>query len=398
MPASGSVASRSNRIALYASVGPELTQYDVDVDNATLTKQRMVTLPANVHYAWPHASGEYLYVASSNSASGMGPAGDKHHVSAFRIDRGSGALAAHGAPIRLPTRPIHMTTDIPSEHLLVAFSNPSGVRIYRINADATPGAEVSQPEPIDPGIYAHQVRVRLDNRAVILVTRGHDAASGKAEEPGALKVFAYERGQLLREVSVAPNGGYGFGPRHLDFHPAKPWVYVSLERQNRLDMFEFAGDTLSAAPAFRQGTLAEPHNIRGRQVAGTVHVHPNGRCVYVANRASSTVESGGERVFAGGENTFAVYSINPATGEPNLIQHVDTRGIHCRTFHIDPSGRLLVAAHIMPLVVREGAALRTVPASLALFRIDDDGKLDFVRKYDVDVGDKTMFWMGMVAR
>jgi hypothetical protein len=37
-----------------------------------------------------------------------------------------------------------------------------------------------------------------------------------------------------------------------------------------------------------------------------------------------------------------------------------------------------------------------VPASLAMFRIRDDGKLDFVRKYDVDVGDKTMFWMGMV--
>jgi 6-phosphogluconolactonase len=31
-----------------------------------------------------------------------------------------------------------------------------------------------------------------------------------------------------------------------------------------------------------------------------------------------------------------------------------------------------------------------------VFRIDDRGKLDFVRKYDVDVGNRTMFWMGMV--
>ncbi len=232
---------------------------------------------------------------------------------------------------------------------------------------------------------------------MILVTRGHDTASGKPEEPGALKVFAYERGQLTMEVSVAPNGGYGFGPRHLDFHPAKPWVYVSLERQNRLDMFAFAGDTLSAAPAFSKDTLAEPGNIRGRQVAGTVHVHPNGRFVYAVNRASSTVDFEGKRVFAGGENTFAVYSIDAATGEPSVIQHVDTHGIHCRTFHIDPSGRCLVAAHIMPLPVREGATLHTVPASLALFRIGEDGRLDFARKYDVDVGDKTMFWMGMVA-
>ena len=394
---SASGQTSRNKVALYASVGPELTQYDVDMDEATLHRRDTVILPANVHYVWPHASGRHLYVASSNSASGMGPAGDRHHVSAFRIDSGSGALAPHGDPIPLPTRPIHMTTDIPSEHLLVAFSNPSGLRVYRINADMTPGAEVAQPEPIDPGIYAHQVRVRLDNDAVILVTRGHDAVPGKPEEPGALKVFTYRRGRLTKEVSVAPNGGYGFGPRHLDFHPTRPWVYVSLERQNELDMFEFSGETLSLAPVFRKATLAEPGNIRGRQVAGTVHVHPNGRFAYAVNRASTTAELDGKPVFVGGENNFAIYTINPATGEPSLIEHVDTRGIHCRTFHIDPSGRLLVAAHIMPLLVKDGAALRTVPASLAVFRIKDDGRLDFIRKYDVDVGDRTMFWMGMVA-
>lgn len=384
-------------VQLYASVGPQLTHYAVDVGNATLAKQETVTLPANVHYVWPHASREYLYVASSDSASGVGGfVGRSHHVTAWRIDPESGALAPHGAPILLPTRPIHMTSDIPSQHLLVAFSNPSGLKVYRINPDATPGGEVEQPEAIDPGIYAHQVRVGLDNRLAILVTRGHDAAAGKPEEPGALKVFRYSDGLFGCEVSVAPGGGYGFGPRHLDFHPTRPWVYVSLERQNRLDMFALDGERLSPEPLFSKGTLGEPGNIRGRQAAGTVHVHPNGRFVYVANRASSTVGEDAARVFAGGENTLAVFAIDPATGEPNAIQHVDTRGIHCRTFHIDPSGRLLVAAHIMGLPVREGGATRFVPACLSLFRIAGDGRLDFVRKYDVDVGDRRMFWMGMV--
>src|SRR5579862_8277650 len=127
----------------------------------------------------------------------------------------------------------------------------------------------------------------------------------------------------------------------------------------------------------------------------TVHVHPNGRFVYVANRASSTLGEGAQRVFAGGENTLAVFAIDPATGEPEAIQHVDTRGIHCRTFHIDPSGRILVAAHIIGLPVRDGAATRIVPACLSLFRIGNDGRLDFVRKYDVEVGSEQMFWMGM---
>jgi 6-phosphogluconolactonase len=210
--------SASARVALYASVGPELTQYDVDVESAALVRRSSVTLPANVHYAWPHATGRYLYVASSDSAPGGGSAGDRHHVTAFRIEPASGALTPHGQSISLPTRPIHLTTDIPSEHLLLAFSNPSAVRVYRINSDATPGVEVRQPGPIDPGIYGHQVRVSPDNRLAILVTRGNDAAAGKPEDPGALKVFQYRDGLLSDEVSVAPNGGYGFGPRHIDFH------------------------------------------------------------------------------------------------------------------------------------------------------------------------------------
>jgi 6-phosphogluconolactonase len=387
----------ADKVALYAAVGPELTQYDVDVDALTLNRRGTLTLPANVHYAWPHASRRFLYVATSDSASGVGGVvGSTHHVSAFSIDPATGALAPHGSPIPLPTRPIHMTTDIPSEHVLVAFSNPSGLRVYRINPDATLGPEVAQPEPIDPGIYGHQVRVSLDNRLAILVTRGHNPATGKPEEPGALKVFQYRDGQLTGEVSIAPNGGYGFGPRHLDFHPTRPWVYVSLERENKLDLFTRDGDALSPAPACRKDTLAEPDNIRCRQAAGTVRVHPNGRFVYAINRASDTVEFEGRRVFPGGENNVVVYAIDPASGEPSAIQHIDTQGIHCRNFHIDPSGTMLVGSHIAAYPVRDGSAVRTVPACISVFRIGDDGKLSFVRKYDVDVGNRQMFWMGMV--
>jgi 6-phosphogluconolactonase len=385
----------SEVVALYANLGPELTHYDVDVENATLTRRGTVTLPANVQYAWPHASRQFLYVTTSNSASGMGPAGNQHHLTALRIDPASGALSQHGEPVPLPSRPIHNATDIPSEHVLVAFNNPGAVRVYRINPDNSAGAEVVQTGAIDPGIFPHQVRVSPDNRTAILVARGHDAAGGEPEQPGALQVFDYRNGVLSNQVSIAPNGGFGFGPRHLDFHPTRPWVYVSLERQNALAMFELDGGRLSAIARFQKDALAAPASVH--QLVGAVHVHPNGRTVYVSNRASDTVEIGGQRVFAGGENSLAVYAIDQSSGEPMIIQHVDTRGIHPRTFHIDPSGRLLVVAHIMGLAVREGADLRTVPTRLSLFRIGADGKLDFVRAYDIDSGDRTMWWMGIVA-
>lgn len=395
-PKFAAAQSGPSKTVLYASVGPELTQYDVDVDGAALTRRGTVNLPANVQYVWPHASRRYLYVASSSSASGTGPAGDTHHVTAFRIDPANGVLTPHGNPIPLPTRPIHMTTDIPSEHVLVAFNNPSALRVYRINRDATLGDEVKQSGPIDAGIYGHQVRVAPDNRMVIFVTRGNNPVGGKPEDPGALKIFSYKDGLLTNEVSLAPNGGYGFGPRHLDFHPTRPWVYVSLERENKLYVYKREGDALNPEALFKKETLAEPGKIRGRQAAGTVHVHPNGRVVYGVNRADTTTDFEGKKVFVGGENTLVVYAIDPSTGEPTTIQHVDTRGIHCRTFHIDSTGRLLVAAHNVPLLVRDGASVRTVPACLSVFRIEADGKLDYVRKYDVDVGDRIMFWMGMV--
>ncbi len=85
-----------------------------------------------------------------------------------------------------------------------------------------------------------------DNKLAILVTRGNEGTPTKPEDPGALKVFEYKDGVLSNEVSVAPNGGKEFGPRHLDFHPTKPWVYVSIETQNQMMMFPLENGRLAA--------------------------------------------------------------------------------------------------------------------------------------------------------
>jgi hypothetical protein len=45
--------------------------------------------------------------------------------------------------------------------------------------------------------------------------------------------------------------------------------------------------------------------------------------------------------------------------------------------------------------VREGTGVGVLPASLAVFRVGSDGKLEFARKYDIDVGAEQMFWMGI---
>jgi 6-phosphogluconolactonase len=390
----GQAAKR--RTVLYSAVGPELTLYSLSVDDATLARRSTVTLPSDIQYAWPHPSRQYLYVAAG--ARGARAAGERHFVHAFRIDPATGALAPHGEPQSLPSRPVHTSVDMAGEYLLTAHNEPSSLTVHRINRDGTLGERIAQPNPLDTGKYAHQIRATSDNRNVILVTRGNNAPGDNPVNPGSLKIFSFKAGVLTNLAAIQPGDGMRFGPRHLDFHPTQPWVYVSIESQSKLYVYRREPATgLAREPLFVKETLSDPSSAGPRQHAGTIHVHPNGRFVYLTNRDSGTIDVDGKKVSAGGQNNVAVFAIDQATGEPTLIQTVDGHAIELRTFAIDPSARMLVAASIQPMPVRDGGTIKALPAGLSVFRMADDGKLDFVRKYDVDVGANTQFWSGMVT-
>ena len=381
----------SRSVALYAGVGEELITFGVDVERATLTRKSSMMLPGFVQEAWASSRTPFIYVAWSNggasySGTGIEPRGDRHGVTAFRIDA-AGALREQGAaPLR--ARPIHVTGDVPGRHLLVAYNDPSGVSVHELAPDGRLGQEVPQRGSIDAGIYAHQVRVLPSNRAVVVVTRGNEPTASTREDPGALKVFRYDAGALSSETSIAPQNGIAYRARHLDFHPTLPWVFLSLESQNTLQTYRRTDEGLEATPLFTVSTLADSGKNPQGQTTSTVHVHPNGRFVYVGNRGTPST---------GQRNEIAVFRINEATGEPSLIENADTHGFTPRTFSLDPSGRLLVVGNQNSVSVNTGGSTTVVPANLAVFRVGTDGTLSFVQRYDVAVGRKPLWWMGIVA-
>jgi 6-phosphogluconolactonase len=375
----------------YASIGPLLKAFEVDVDGAQLSECGAVTLPANIQYAWPHPSRRYLYVVSSNG--GPGSPGDKHFANTFVIDPATGNLRPHGEPAPLPSRPIHTSMDRSGSYLLTAYNDPSGLTVHCIASDGSIGARIAQPEDLDTGIYAHQILATPSSRRVILVTRGNNATATKREDPGAIKSFAFADGKLTNLASIAPGDGFGFGPRHLDFHPTKPWVFVSIERQNKLYVYELDEATgLGREPIFVKETLFNPRSPAS-QGAGAIHVHGNGKFVYLTNRTFPARE-GGRDISSGGEDSLVVYALDQNSGEPTPIQHIDGHGVQLRTFGIDASGRLLVVASIMPMLRSDGT---TMPAGMTVFRVAADGTLALVRKHDVEVGTAQQFWSGMVA-
>ena len=391
-------AQAGQKMALYSGVGTEFTQYDVDVEGAALTKRGSVKLPDGTQYAWPHPNRKFLYVSSSSGGPGM--SGSSHHVTAFRIDP-SGALTPHGEPVALAHRPIHNSVDRSGNYLLVAYNSPSSVTVHQIKADGTIGEAVPQKAGLDCGIYAHQILAAPGNQSVLLVARGNNATPTTPEDPGGLRVFGFKDGALTHKASVAPGTGLGFGPRHLDFHPTQPWVFVSIERQNQIFVYRLTPDGgLSPEPLFVKGTIlgTDKHT----STAGPIHVHPNGRFVYLTNRAGVTATANQERfegrpVFNSNDSSIAVYAVDQQTGEPTLIETAYAEGAHTRTFSFDASGRILVAGSLVPIAVRQGDKVSVIPAALSVFRVGQDGKLTFVRKYDVDTGTNlTQWWSGMV--
>ena len=375
---------------LYGALGTTLTQYQIDASDGTLKALSHTVLPSDIQYCVKHPTKALLYVACSDG--GPGKAGRKNFICALLIET-DGSLKQQNVPTTLHSRPIHISIDRDAQHLLLAYNAPSAFHVHRLKKDGLIGEDIKQSS-VELGVCAHQIVVTPDNLRVVVPVRGNDPEHGIPELPGSIEVFDYAQGILTHRQKLIPNAGYDFGPRHVDFHPTKPWMYLAIERQNQIAFFEL-GKTI-AGPLWRKTTLARPEQLKPRQLVGAIHIHPNGKFVYVSNRADGTVNHQGEQVFNGAENTISTFSIHPETGEPTLIHTEDTRGMHVRTFSIDPTGTMLIAGCMIARDALIDGAIQHIPGGLSSFRIQEDGTLRFLQKYDVDVGSDKLFWIGIV--
>ena len=273
--------------------------------------------------------------------------GDRHGVTAYRVDTATGALSPHGQPIEIRHRPVHLTLDANATHVLVAYNNPSGLSVHNLNADGTLGCEVKQPAPLDGGIYAHQIRVHPSNKMVVMVTRGNGPAPNRPEDPGALKIFSYKDGILTNRQSIAPERRIRISAAARRLPPdaavhvpqpraAEPAAGLS-HRQRRVGRAEGAVHERHARqPGGEQAGADDWRDSRPSERPVRLHQQPR-------ERHARSLD--GKPVWEGGENTIGVYAIDQKTGEPVRIQNIDSGGMHARTFTLDADSALLVAAN-----------------------------------------------------
>jgi 6-phosphogluconolactonase len=402
---------------IYASSGAILGAFDLSLADGTLTARSTTTLGQNVQFGWFDPAHAHLYVGATTASS--------HYFYAYTVDPTSGLLTALGSPLLSPNgRVINLTVSPDDKYLLSVHNATETYSVFALNGDSTIGSLVSQLDggDVNVGAYLHQVRVDPTGKYVILCDRGNDpktvttdaGVTSVPEAFGHLLVFSFASGVLSPVQTITSSSGVG--PRHLDFHPIKPWVYVSAERGNRLIMYTFKGGKLTeksnvTSVAHRaDSTITNATEAVNGQRAGAIMVDRSGKYLWITNRdnqvapdpgppshagAGAAVADGAatQSVFAGrGENNVSLFSIDQTTGAPTFVGAWDTHGIEPRTFAVDPAHKYLIVGNQKQQMIRQGATLSTILPNIAVFRIGPGGRLTFVKTYDQTSGE--VVWVG----
>ena len=387
--------SKAHISNFYAAIGDQLIHFNANIDTAKLKQNASVRFGLNIQYVWRHPNLSIIYLALSNG--GPGNKGTKHQLCACSLNTKDGTIEDIINSVTLPYRPLHLSIDSQKKHVLVAYNDPCFISVHQLATNGAISSRIKQDINLDEGMFGHQIMATPDGKEVIFVCRGFDALNGQPERPGALKFFDYEDGKLSFKNSIAPNHGIGFGARHLDFHQNKNWVYLAVERQSEIHFLRINGDATNKIIEQKVSTLAHDVQPGVRQAASAIHIHPNGNFVYVSNRAYLAKKCSPKQIIPKGEDNIAVFKINRETGTVNLIDSVDTNGSLPRTFSIDPSGRLLIAANSESARKRNKLGqVVDLPVSLSLFKIDGDGKLEQTENLAFPNDDQLLFWAGFL--
>ncbi|RYY39300.1 MAG: lactonase family protein [Chitinophagaceae bacterium] len=294
---------------------PGIFAYRFDTTKATalLLDSARSTNPS---FLAPGRDGKMLYSVSEQG-------GGKGTVQAWRF-RG-GKLSFLNEVSSEGDDPCYVTIDKAGRNVIVANYSGGSLALFPVAPDGGVGpAEKiiahagSGPHRQQQGPHVHSTVLSPDEDYVLAADLGIDA------------VISYKynsRRSTLSDSKKVNAFAAGSGPRHLEFHPKKAWVYVLQELSGTVTACRFrAGvlDTFQTVRLLPEGASAPAHSA-------DIHVSPDGRFLYASNRNPT--------------NHIAIFGIDPQTGMLTLLGMQDTGGKVPRNFTIHPGGKWLLVGN-----------------------------------------------------
>lgn len=253
----------------------------------------------------------------------------------YAIDKTSGALKLVGKGQLAESYP-YITIDGSGRFLLGASYGGNQVGVNPIGKDGKVGAPI---QVIPTARNAHSIRVDATNRFVFVPHLGTD------------QIFQFlldrKSGKLSPNTPPVVQLKQGTGPRHFIFSPDNKLAYLLNELTATVTTLALDAKTgtlkeLDSASALPPDTKLGPGAPRGAVGApgqaprntdndiwaSDLHLTPNGRFLYAAERTSSTL---------------GAFKVDGATGKLTYLNSTPTEK-QPRGFAIDPTGRFVVVS------------------------------------------------------
>ena len=247
----------------------------------------------------------------------------------YSIDRNSGALNLVGTGPLAESFP-YIFFDRSGRYLLGASYGANLVSVNPVGSDGRAGAPM---QVIPTARNAHAIRTDNSNRFAFVPHLGTDQIFQF--------LFDEKSGRLTANTPPVLQMKAGSGPRHLITSSDNRFVYLLNELTATVTTLALDGSkglltelsSASVLPPDSKLVPGAPRPSPGRNAdndiwASDLHLTPNGRFLYAAERTSSSI---------------GAFSVESATGKLTWISSTPTEK-QPRGFQIDPSGRYMVVS------------------------------------------------------
>ena len=299
----------------------------LDLSSGTLSAPELAGESANPSFLAVHPTRDLLYAVNEIGNYEGKPSGS---VSAFTINRETGALTALNRQPSVGGGPAHLIVDHGGRNVLVANYGGGSVAVLPIGPDGAlkpasafiqhTGSSVNPDRQKAP--HAHSVNVDAGDRFAYVADLGLD------------KVMIYRldaaKGSLVPNDPPFASTQPGAGPRHLALQPSGRFAYVINEMLNSVTAFARDHERGGLTAMQTISTLPADQKPLPNYSTAEVLVHPSGKFLYGSNR---------------GHDSIAVFTIDPTSWRLTFVETQPTEGSTPRGFGIDPTGAYLLAGN-----------------------------------------------------
>jgi 6-phosphogluconolactonase len=333
MTSSGDSSPSSASYWVYISYSPKdkpngIRAYRMNAQTGTLAGGDVVSDAPDPNFLALSTDQRFLYASTNTLDAQKKSTGS---ATAFAIDAATGKLRLLNTQRSHGNRAVHVSLDPANTTLLVANYQGNTVAALGLNSDgslmpATPDGVRSEtgsgPNPTrQQHPYLHSIYPDPAGKFVYACDLGTDK----------IHVFALDptRHSLTPVMdTVAPPG---CGPRHLAFSADGKHAYLVTEMGNAV--ITYAVDASNGHMNRQQILSSLPPGLQvdlEKQTASEIHLHPNGRFLYVSNR--------------GPHSSITLFAVE-ADGQLRFLDDVPSGGSAPRYFGIDPAGKFLFAGN-----------------------------------------------------